>query len=243
MGVPTSGLVGTQTEATGPITVAWPTHTTDDIGLLCVQHDASVSGDLTTPRGFTFLAWSSGVGTGTNQTASTMWWCRATSSSMASPVVADNGDHNIGCIITFKGCKTTGDPYDTDVQHTFGSSTTAVSIACPTTTQTDTMNVTLVGGAGLNNAAIKNFGTATAANGTLTNFKLDIDTGSTINNYGGAFSICHGSLATIGSMGTISGTTNGTTYKSWVSIALLSTTSTASSGITSNGNFFRLFGR
>lgn len=100
---------GTAVSATtGTLTVAWPTHAVDDIGLLFVESQANET-VLSTPEGFTQVG-SNQVATGTSLQ---VYWCRATSTTMASPIKAADSDHQYGVIVTFGGCVSTGDPFTT----------------------------------------------------------------------------------------------------------------------------------
>ena len=98
---------------TGDVTVGWPAaHAANDIGILvcCTANQAPA-----TPSGWTPLN-GAGMGTGTPGAAGairlTAFWKRAASSSEASVVVADPGDHCYGRITTMRGCKTSGSPID-----------------------------------------------------------------------------------------------------------------------------------
>lgn len=107
------------------ITVPWPTHQAGDIGWLMVE-SANEAITLTTANGFVECPDSpQGVGAAPPVDPASrlaLFWCRATSSSMASPVVADSGDHNSGVIFTTRGGCVTGNPYDV----TAGDTTDAV---------------------------------------------------------------------------------------------------------------------
>lgn len=111
--IPTFQAVGSLVGAATGVTVAWPTHAVDDIALLIVEGDTTAP-TLTTANGFVETADSpktSGANLGLRSRIA-VFWCRATSTSMASPVVADAGDHTIGRIFTFRGVVATGDPWD-----------------------------------------------------------------------------------------------------------------------------------
>ena len=240
MSAPTFVSLGTQVQATGTASVSWPTHQVGDIAILVNQHDASLQASLSgVATGWNLIGDTGGVGTGISATRATVWWCRATTTSMPTVVVNDAGDHNIAQIALFRGCIDPNGTTNPVSVITSGNTAngTAFTIDALTTIKTDTMILCFVGGGGLNNAAVLNFGTAGPTNSVLTGFTLDSDTGSTINNDGGACSIIHGSLPIIGSTGTITGTKNSTTFKAWIMISLLSTTSVA----TLTGSFFPFF--
>ncbi len=62
---------------------------TGDIAFLVIETCGGEPASLTTPNGFVQVANSpQATGSGTNGTQLTVYWCRATSNSMAAPVVA-----------------------------------------------------------------------------------------------------------------------------------------------------------
>lgn len=106
-----------------------PTHITNDVLFLVAEGpdsatlSLSVPGNFTLVSGFPVTAGSAGAGSRLY-----VWWCRAASSSETSPTVDTSTNHVIARIISFRGCRTTGDPWDalsTDVE---SSSTTACAI-------------------------------------------------------------------------------------------------------------------
>ncbi len=113
MAFPTWQANGTAVSATtGTLTVAWPVHAINDVGLLyVVSSGGGTTQTLNTANGFTLIDTQS-TGTGTAGTKISVYWCRATSTAMSSPVVTAGTDFKYGVISTFRGCRTTGDPYD-----------------------------------------------------------------------------------------------------------------------------------
>src|SRR6266700_4981461 len=101
---PSFGLAGTSQAGTGTISVSWPTHATNDIGLLVIQTDNQAVTLGTNAADWTQVT-NSPQGTGTSAAAGatrlTVFWSRATSSSMGAVGVNDSGDHQIAQIITF----------------------------------------------------------------------------------------------------------------------------------------------
>ena len=138
---PSFQAAGSQVGSTGAATVAWPTHVTDDIALLVVE-TANESVSLSTPAGFVEVTGSpAGLGTAgaTGATRVTLFWCRATSSTMTSPVVADAGDHVIARIYTFRGCIATGNPWDVTATDTNAVASTTSTCPAVTTTVDNTL--------------------------------------------------------------------------------------------------------
>ena len=99
--------VGTPQSSTGAITVPWGVHQSGDIGIMLIDTLGS-DGDasLATANGFTQITGS--PVTGTNKLS--IWWARADSSSMSSPITNDSGDHQFGQIAVFRNCVATGTP-------------------------------------------------------------------------------------------------------------------------------------
>src|SRR5207244_3736352 len=120
---------GTVQSGTGTLTVAWPAHAINDIGLLIIetQNEAVTLG--TNAANWTTVT-NSPQGTGTTSTGTklTVFWSRATSTSMGAVGVNDAGDHQIAQIITFRGVVATGNPWDVTAGDVTPSTTTAVSI-------------------------------------------------------------------------------------------------------------------
>ncbi len=124
MTVAGTGTVGTTVPAFQAVTsvgsaddvnlsVAWPTHESGDVALLIAQiNDATRDIRLYTASGFTLITTVIGDGYGAG-----VWWCRATSTSMAAPVVETNGMTDLAetikaVMITFRGCVASGTPYE-----------------------------------------------------------------------------------------------------------------------------------
>jgi hypothetical protein len=141
MAAPTHQATGTVVASTGPVTVVWPAHVTDDIALLFVE-SANEAVSLTTAAGFVAVT-NQGTGTAgvAGATRLSVFWCRATSSAQASPVVADSGTRQTAFIMTFRGCIKTGNPWDVFAGNVAAAATTAVSIPTATTTVIETLVV------------------------------------------------------------------------------------------------------
>jgi hypothetical protein len=112
--IPKFQAAGAAVSNTIAVSPAWPTHLTNDIALLFVE-SANEAITLSTPAGFVEITNSpqgTGTAAGTAATRLAVFWCRATSSAMGAPTVADPGDHVIAQILTFRGCVTSGNPWD-----------------------------------------------------------------------------------------------------------------------------------
>jgi len=112
---------GTAQQVAGNATIscAWPTHATNDIGILfCEFNDnfALGTGGLATPSGWTLINIKQGGG----NTGIAAYWKRAASSSEGNAIVQCPNDGNVtpaydyihGVILTFRGCLASGTPWD-----------------------------------------------------------------------------------------------------------------------------------
>lgn len=144
MAAPTYVATGEVADSTGALSVVWPTHQTDDVGLLFVEHANQAPA---APSGFA-LAVQTGVGTAgiAAATGVSVFWKRATSGSEAPVSVADTGARNKAFIMTFRGCIASGDPFDITGSST-SAGATAVSLPGGTTTVAETLVVQAVSNA------------------------------------------------------------------------------------------------
>lgn len=133
-----------QTSSTASVSAPWPTHVADDICIMVVE-TANQPPVLTTPAGFQHIG-GIGIGAAGGLSSSTgtrmdLYWCRATSSSMPSPTVSDDGGDHVGVIMfTARGCTTVGEPYDTSMGPVFDTKTTASTTTTWPTTSTTKAN-------------------------------------------------------------------------------------------------------
>src|SRR2546425_11721825 len=193
-----AGTIQSGTAAlTGATAVAWPAHAINDIGLLIIetQNEAVTLG--TNAANWTQVT-NSPQGTGTTNntgTRLTVFWSRATSTSMGAVGVNDSGDHQIAQIITFRGVVATGNqPWDVTAGDTTPSTTTAVLIPSATTTVQDTPVVAIVSnGAVLSAAHVPRSFT----NSDLASVTKRQDNNTTQSG-GGGFTVATGSKATAG---------------------------------------------
>lgn len=199
---PNYQAAGSVVGGTGAITVSWPTHAVGDIALLYVESTGGQPASLDTASGFVEITNSpQATGSGTAGTQLTVYWCRATSTSMADVVVGDSGNHTVGVIVTYRNCIASGNPWDTtagDVKASASTSATAPSVS------TSTDNCLVV------NAITWDTDAATAqftngANSNLFGFANRVNEGSTQGN-GGGFGIYDGVLVAHGSSGTTTAT-------------------------------------
>jgi hypothetical protein len=198
MAIPTlaSALVAGSSGASS-ITPTWPTHQTDDIGLLFVESCGGEAASLSTPSGFVQVTGSpQSTGAGTAGTRITVFWVRCTSSAMASPVVADAGDHVYGRIAVFRGCVNSGNPWDVTGGGVKASASTSLTVTGITTTLPDDLIV--IGATRDDDLSAAEF--SAWSNGGLSSLTEHGDAGTTSGN-GGGLAIVSGGLAVAGPTG------------------------------------------
>src|SRR5262245_12496394 len=132
---PTFISAGAMAEGTGSITPGLPLFLQENDIMLLFVETANELVAVSTPAGWAIVA-DSPQGTGTAgdvaATRLSVFWKRAIFSETA-PVLTDPGDHTIGQILAFRGCVTSGNPWDVTSGDT-GASSTSVSIPGDTTT-------------------------------------------------------------------------------------------------------------
>lgn len=181
-------------------TVAWPTHLTNDIGLFILETSGS-SSTLTPPAGWTALPGSPVVDVNTTAGSSLqVWWKRAASSAEASIATGAPGDHLVARIVTYRGCATTGNPWDVITTGIKTATSTTATIPSVTTTVADTKIVMIVGRPN-DSSSTASFGVPVNAN--LTSLGKVFEVGNALGN-GGGFTVCEGIKITAGSTGTTS---------------------------------------
>lgn len=187
---------------TGTLTVPWPTHQANDVALLFVTSSAGGTTDtLTTANGFTLINTQT-TGSGTAGTRLSTFWARATSSSMASPVLTAGSDFKYGVILTFRGARTVGSPIDGTVQvRTKGTASTTATFGSVTTTLPNALIVHAIS-SDLDSAS----GFVTSLTNTgLTDITERFDAGTT-NGLGGGIGVVTGTKVAAGLMATSTAT-------------------------------------
>lgn len=192
---PSYQAAGTAVSATGVVSPAWPAHAIDDVALLFVESAGGEAATLSVPAGFVAVA-NSPTGAGTAGTRITVFWARATSTSMAAPTVADPGNHVYAQIITYRNVFPTGNPWDVIGSGIKAAASTALTVTGVTTTVADTLVVQVAARDDDANGA--EFSAQTNAN--LVGIAERSDAGTTSGN-GGGFSVWDGSMAAAGATG------------------------------------------
>lgn len=213
MAAPVFQAAGTfQSGGAVALTVPWPaSHAVDDIGILVVCSAAAL-GALATPAGFVEIPNSPLAGTALNMN---VYWCRATSTSMTSPVTATSANNISAVIVTARGCITTGNPWGVITSGSKATTSTATSIAGATTLVPETL-IVYAAARGSDAAANQYSG---EADSTLTGVAERVDNGTVTGN-GGGIGIWTGTKATKGAYGPLTATLAGTSIELFQSIAL-----------------------
>lgn len=217
---PNFQAAGGQVSGTGAVTPAWPAHEINDVALLFVESAGGQAATLSTPAGFVAVANSpQATGAGAAGTRITVFWARATSTAMASPTVADPGDHVYARILTYRGVFASGNPWDVTGGGVKAAASGTVTVTGVTTTVANTLIVQAV--ARDNDNAGAAFSAQT--NGNLTGIAERSDAGTTQGN-GGGIGVWDGVKATAGGTGnTTANVTN--SINAFLTIALRPATS------------------
>jgi hypothetical protein len=191
--------------ATGTAVTAglnWPLHAIDDVGLLFIETAGGEAPTLADAAGFLPVTNSpQTTGTGTAGTTLSVYWARATSTSMPGPSITAPADHAYARIITYRGTASSGNPWDVTGGGVKAAASTSVAVTGVTTTVPNTRIVQAV--ARDNDSAAAAFSAETNAN--LTGIAERNDAGTT-TGLGGGFAVWDGAKATAGATGNTTAT-------------------------------------
>jgi hypothetical protein len=202
---------------TNSVTVNWPAgHLADDVALLVIETGGEGT-TLTPPSGWTAIT-STPVTDIADATGSKLhcWWRRATSNAEASVSTGDSGDHQIAVMTTYRGCATTGDPFDVTTTGNKTSASTTATVPAVTTTVGQTLIVGIIGRPN-DSSSTTEFSGYTNAN--LTSITERREFGS-ISGHGGGMVVFTGIKATAGDTGTTSATKATSTTDTYIVVAL-----------------------
>lgn len=204
---------GPQRDGTGALTLSWPAHEIGDVALLIIESGAAGLG-LATASGFVQVADSPQ----TTDASLSVYWARATSTSMADVVTNAPGNHAVGVIMTFRGCVGSGDPWNVTAGDADTSADTAIDIPGDTTT-VDNCLVVAISTTGQDIDSAARFIDSSWANADLANLRERMDNVRTPGN-GGGFGVVTGDKESAGSYRTATGALLVTSVQSRLSIAL-----------------------
>jgi hypothetical protein len=183
---------------TAAIAVPWPAHQANDIALLFVASSGgnSTMSTLATANGFTNIS-NTGVGSSTAGSRLAIFWARASSSSMASPILSTGTDFKYAFISTFRGAVLSGNPYSTFGSVNKGTASTAASFPAVTTTQSYSMIVQAI----VSDVSSSSPFVTSYSNSALSSLTERYDAG-TVTGSGGGISFATSELAISGATGT-----------------------------------------
>ncbi len=214
MALPTFQGIGTVGAGTGDITPTWPTHQADDVGLLVCE--TGVGEAVAAPSGWLAVANSpqDSGGTGPSRTRLSVFWFRATGSSETDPTITDPGNHVIGQILTFRGVKTTGDPWHISVGGIKATASSTETFLGGTTTIDDCL-ILLIGAAGDDPASV-----GTVATGNFDAAPIErLDRATNAGNDGRIF-LASAELATGATFAAVTATVSTSERAGYITLAL-----------------------
>lgn len=219
MTLPNYQASGNAAQGAASVSPPWPAvHAVNDVALLFVA-TANEAAVLSDPQGFVEIT-GSPVGTGLagviGSTRLTVFWNRATSTSMPTPTLADAGDHISSRMATFRGVTAVQYPIHLVASDTLGVPDTAIAIPGATTTVNDCLIVLLVSQA-IDGSAMVVSG---QANADLTNVTEQFEV-NTSTGVGGGFCLMYGGKATAGAFGVTTATLSSPSAQARMAVALL----------------------
>jgi len=191
---------GSAQSGRGAVQPQWPSHQVGDVALLFVESASGQAVNLSAAAGFVEVSGSpqyTSGGSSTSGTRVTVFWNRATSTSMPTPTVADAGDHVNAQILTYRGVVATGNPWDVTGGNDKPSASNSISLSSVTTTVANTLIVQVA----TKDLDSSSPGFSAQSNGNLTGITERTDIGTQSGN-GGGFAVWDGGKATAGAIGT-----------------------------------------
>ena len=221
MALPTFVAAGAEASNAAAITVGLPAGiATDDILLLLLATSNEAIAIANANGGTWTELPSSPQGTGTPAGAAatrlTVFWSRY-NGTQGDPTTTDSGDVNEGVILAFRGCITTGDPWNVTSGGVDTVSDTSVVIPGDTTTVADCLVVAITA----DSFASTSPRLSAWANADLANVTEVWDEGTTLGQDVGV-GAATGEKATAGAYGDTTATLAGASVKAFLTIALIS---------------------
>ena len=218
MALPTYVAAGASDNNIAALSLPLPTGwAAGDIHLLLVE---TANEAVTTPTGYTELGVQanrgSGTAAGTDATRLAVYWRRAVAGDTDPVAVADAGNHAVGIIAGFRGCITTGNPWDVFADSVEATSDTSVSITGVTTTVADCL-VIYAFTSGFDAGTDQMSGAP--SNASLANLTQRFDANGAAGN-GGTIVLVTGEKATAGATGTLTATLLNASRKGQLVLAL-----------------------
>lgn len=186
--------------AVTPIAPGAGTILTDDVALLAFE-TADQAITIPTP-GTGWTTWTAVTGspvTGVTGVDLTVFWARATQNDPTMPTSSDSGDHQVYCLSVYRGCITSGNPWDVTQASVQTTATTAGSATGSTTTVVDCLIVLFTTGGD----AVYTNGTAEFSTFACTNATNPLERADRKSNAGndGALASATAEMASAGAFG------------------------------------------
>jgi hypothetical protein len=217
--LPTVVAVGTIASGTGDITPGLPAGwAVNDIFLVFCESGTADPAPAV-PTGYAHVTGSSVSTTGTRLT---VFWKRATAAESA-PLIADTGNHQSARMMAFRGCRTTGNPWEITQTSVEAVVDTTGSASGPTTTQANEL-IVIACSSDYDPAADDTAGYSAFTNAALGSLTEQIDNRSAAGG-GGGLGVATGTKATAGAVGATTYTLANAANKAHLVIALTPTTS------------------
>lgn len=224
MATPTFQAAGVAVTSTGAaLSIAWPTHTTNDIGILVIESSGNSAAQGA------IAGWTEIYPSPLTDVASIagsifqVFWKRAASAAEANVATSARTDHQLGRIYTFRGCVTTGSPINASAgSWQVGSVSTVV--AAGLVTINDNCRVVVIASRPNDSAATNHF--SSPVNASLASITAHGEAGTADGN-GGGFTCYSGTKATAGTVNTTSISKGSATSYLAFTIALCDTATVA----------------
>jgi hypothetical protein len=218
MGMPSVYAVGLAASGLGAVTPGIPTGTdANDVLILLMESDPVLDpAAIGAVTGYAEVLNSPSSQTGGLPTRLTVRWHRATGAESGTVSVPDAGNHVVARIIGFRGCVTSGDPWNQTAASLNNTTATAVSIDGLTTTAADCMILSAFT-TGQDVALTTNV--IGWANASLTNVAERVDDWSAAGT-GGGIGAATGEKATAGAVAATTATLTTGNFKAQFCMAL-----------------------
>lgn len=215
MATPTFQAAGTAVTSTGAaLSVAWPTHLTNDIGVLVIESSGGSAAEGAI-AGWTEITGSPAVDVATAAGSKVqVYWKRAASAAEANVATSIRTDHQLARIYTFRGAYTGGSPWNAVAVVTSASGSTTATAPGKITSNDNILDIAIISRPN-DSAATNHFSSPT--NASLTSITARGEAG-TVDGDGGGFGLWTGIKALAGA---ISGwTVSKGTSTTWVGFNL-----------------------
>ena len=220
-GLPAFVAAGTVASGAGAITPALPSGIAANDILLLFLETANQAISISNQNGGTWTAVTNspqGTGTagGTSATRLTVFWSRY-NGTQGAPTTSDSGNHQLGRIVAYRGCATSGNPWDVTAGGVEATSDTSGAIPGATTTVGNTLVVAAISTDKPDAAGTANF--SAWANSNLT-IVTELTDNTVVAGNGGGLAVARGGKASAGAYGDTTVTLATSAIKAMMSIAL-----------------------